>query len=143
MIATPERITRSMEVWLEDFERALRAGDDAVLQTLFHPQSYWRDVLAFTWDIVTLEGAPAILTGLKAHVQRVQPFAFKSEARSRWPRQVARAGVESAEGFFTFETAIGRCQGVLRLLPDADDEGAMKAWTLLTTLEEIKGHEER
>src|SRR5262249_28444623 len=37
----------------------------------------------------------------------------------------------------------GRGTGVLRLTPDANDRNAFKAWTLLTSLEELKGHEER
>ena len=37
--------------------------------------------------------------------------------------------------WFTFETAVGRGSGLLRL----NDEGA---WTFLTTLDELKGHEE-
>ena len=47
-----------------------------------------------------------------------------------------RAGTQSTEAFFKFETAIGRCNGVVRLV------GA-KAWTVMTALNEIKGHEER
>jgi putative flavoprotein involved in K+ transport len=37
--------------------------------------------------------------------------------------------------YFTFETAVGRGSGMLRL----NDEGA---WTFLTTLDELKGFEE-
>src|SRR5207245_1637995 len=40
------------------------------------------------------------------------------------------------------ETAEGRGSGVVRLIPDAAD-GHMKAWTLLTALDEIKGFEEQ
>ena len=46
------------------------------------------------------------------------------------------------EAIFTFETAEGRGNGVLRLTPDAGDGNTLKAWTLLTALDEIKGHEE-
>ena len=42
----------------------------------------------------------------------------------------------------SFETADGRCSGVLRLTPDLNDTHTLKAWTLLTSLDEIKGHEE-
>jgi putative flavoprotein involved in K+ transport len=38
--------------------------------------------------------------------------------------------------WINFDTAVGRGSGLLRL----NDEGA---WTLLTTLDELKGHEER
>jgi len=34
--------------WLARFEAALASGDVARLQSLFHPDSHWRDVLALT-----------------------------------------------------------------------------------------------
>jgi hypothetical protein len=46
-------------------------------------------------------------------------------------------GVTTA--WFTFETAVGRGRGLLRLV---DENGQPKAWTFLTTLYELKGHEE-
>ena len=55
---------------------------------------------------------------------------------------MTRAGTDVNEAIFTFETAEGRGNGVLRLTPDAGDGNTLKAWTLLTALDEIKGHEE-
>ena len=37
----------------------------------------------------------------------------------------------------------GRGSGILRLIPDADDCNKLKAWTLLTALDELKGFEEQ
>ena len=54
-----------------------------------------------------------------------------------------RAGAEAIEAIFTFETAEGRGNGVLRLTPDVSDGNTLKAWTLLTALDEIKGYEEQ
>ena len=51
-----------------------------------------------------------------------------------------RAGARAIEAIFSFETAQGRGSGVLRLTAGAE---GTKAWTLLTTLDEIKGHAER
>ena len=50
--------------WLAQFEEALAKPDDGLLKTLFHPDSYWRDVLALSWNIQTLNGADAILSEL-------------------------------------------------------------------------------
>ena len=44
---------------------------------------------------------------------------------------------------FDFETAAGAGAGVARLVPDAGVPGGVRAWILLTTLEEIRGHEEQ
>src|SRR5205807_2410255 len=54
--------------------------------------------------------------------------------------QVTRAGTKCIEAIYRFETAEGRGSGVLRLLPDDKEP---RAWTLLTALDELKGHEER
>ncbi len=51
---------------------------------------------------------------------------------------MTRAGAEIIEAIFKFETAKGRGSGVVRLDPQSG-----KAWTLLTALDEIKGHEEK
>src|SRR5205823_14483902 len=59
------------------------------------------------------------------------------------PRRVTRAGTPSIETMFKFETADGRGNGILRLTPDAADGNRLKAWTLLTSLEELKGFEEQ
>ena len=125
------------------FETALARPDDVLLKTLFHADSYWRDLLAFTWRIQTVDGADAILTGLKAHIGHVRSAAFRIDPRRAAPRHVTRAGAEAIEAIFTFETAESRGNGVLRLTPDAGDGNTLKAWTLLTALDEIKGHEEQ
>src|SRR6266545_298292 len=52
------------DTWLTQFEEALGKLDEALLKTLFHPDSYWRDVLALSWDIQTLNGRDAILKAL-------------------------------------------------------------------------------
>jgi putative flavoprotein involved in K+ transport len=54
---------------------------------------------------------------------------------------VTRAGTQTIEALFGFETATGRASGVLRLVPNA--AGDLVAWVLLTALDEIKDHEER
>ncbi len=59
------------------------------------------------------------------------------------PRQVTRAGTDAIEAFFGFETTDGTGSGGLRLAPDPADGGALKAWTLLTALDELRGFEEQ
>ena len=144
MLSRTDTVVTTAENWLAQFERALAEPDDVLLKTLFHADSHWRDVLALTWHIGTVSGADAILRELKAHVGRAQPTLFRTnDPRHIAPRRVTRAGTDTIEVIFTFETAEGRGSGVLRLLPDINDGNALKAWTLLTTLDEIKGHEEQ
>src|SRR5690348_11498441 len=127
--------------WLAQFERTV-SGDGAKLATLFHADSHWRDVLALTWSIETVSGRDAIVRALKVSTHQVKPTGLAIDSGRTAPRRVMRAGAEAIEAIFKFETADGHGSGVLRLTPDADG-GALKAWTLLTAMEELKGHEEQ
>jgi cation diffusion facilitator CzcD-associated flavoprotein CzcO len=141
ILTRPQAPATAAQDWLEQLERALARGDDALLAGLFVADSYWRDLLALTWRIQTIAGATAIARELNAAARRAGPSGFALAPDRTAPRRVTRAGTETYEAIFRLETAQGRGAGVLRLVADAD--GAMKAWTLLTALDEIKGHEER
>jgi putative flavoprotein involved in K+ transport len=140
-ILTRPQAAAAAQDWLEQFERALTSRDDVLLAGLFVADSYWRDLLALTWRIQTIAGATAIARELGAAAHCVRSGGFVLAPDRTPPRRVTRAGTDAYEAIFRFETAQGRGSGVLRLVPDAD--GAMKAWTLLTALDEIKGCEER
>ncbi len=56
---------------------------------------------------------------------------------------MTRAGTNNIEAIFNFETAQGRGSGIVRLVPDTADGDRLKAWTLLTALDELKGFEEQ
>src|SRR5262249_37050438 len=58
------------------------------------------------------------------------------------PRRIMRAGAEVIETLFDFETTSGPSAGVVRLVPDPQTPYRLRAWTLVTTLEELRGHEE-
>ena len=107
--------------WLAEFASALKRSDIEGVTSLFAEECYWRDLVAFTWNITTLESRSAIADMLKARLADVQPGSFKAGERNGW---------------FTFETALGRGTGHVRL-----KDG--KAWTLLTALNELKGFEEK
>src|SRR5258707_1439510 len=143
MLDRTDDVSITAENWLAQFETALAEPDDGLLKTLFHPDSHWRDVLALSWNLQTMHGADATLAELKAHPPRAAPGAFQIDPDRAAPRRVTRAGTSAIEAMFKFETAQGRGNGIVRLIPDADDDGALKAWTLLTTLEELKGFEEQ
>jgi len=142
MLAKTENLATVVENWLAQLEAALARADDGALKALFHADSYWRDALALTWDLVTFSGAGIVAAELKARAGDSAPTGFKIDPRRMAPRHVTRAGTNAIEAMFRFETAEGRGNGVVRLLP-ATGDGAAKAWTLFTGLDEIKGHEER
>jgi len=119
---------RRIDLWLHDFETALAARDVEAAAGMFATDSFWRDLVAFTWNLETVEGRDGVAGMLRAQLDAVDPRGF----RATEPPTVDD-GVISA--WIAFETATGRGEGHLRL----KDEGA---WTLLTTLQELKGHEE-
>jgi cation diffusion facilitator CzcD-associated flavoprotein CzcO len=143
MLDKTRDIATDVETWLAQFERALAKPGSGLLETLFHPDSHWRDVLALTWDFRTVDGADAILQELRAHAGQARPAGFRVDPDRAPPRNVTRAGTQTIEAIFKFETAVGCGTGMLRLIPDAGDGNTLKAWTLLTTLDELKGFEEQ
>jgi putative flavoprotein involved in K+ transport len=125
-------------MWLTRFEAALGASDSAALAGMFLPESYWRDMLAFTWAITPHEGRADIVEGLCRAQAGVNARNFEIAQDRKAPRRIHRLGRDVIEAIFSFETDAGRCHGVLRL--PSDDTG--KAWVFSSSLTEIKGHEE-
>ena len=120
--------TQVASAWLADFNSALERQDVDAAVSLFDADSYWRDLVAFTWNICTQEGPDAIRAMLQARLADTRPGGFAVEGQA-----TEADGVIDA--WFTFETAVARGRGHLRLKND-------KAWTLLTTMTELKGFEE-
>jgi putative flavoprotein involved in K+ transport len=121
--------TQAASAWFFDFEQALRAQDLEAAMALFDADCYWRDLVSFTWNISTQEGPAAIRAMLQARLADVQPHNFQIEGQA-----TEAAGVIDA--WFTFETAVARGRGHARLKNG-------KCWTLLTTMTELKGFEEK
>ena len=59
------------ERWLSDFAAALTSGDGEAIAALFGDECYWRDILAFTWDLHTTAGASAIARRLRTGAERL------------------------------------------------------------------------
>jgi putative flavoprotein involved in K+ transport len=121
--------TLTLSGWIEDFGQALESGDIQTATRLFAADSYWRDLVAFSWNIVTVESHAGIADLLQHTLSRARPsgFAIQGDATEA-------GGI--VEGWFTFETATARGRGHVRLRDG-------KAWTLLSTATELKGFEEK
>jgi putative flavoprotein involved in K+ transport len=117
-----------VDQWLSDFGSALSARDTAAAAALFLDESVGRDLVAFTWNLKTVEGPGEIEAMLDTQLEHIQPSGWHVTE----PPDTAD-GVTTA--WIAFETAAGRGNGLLRLRDG-------KAWTLLTALYELKGHEE-
>src|SRR5207245_4519640 len=109
--------------WLADFEKALTARDVDAAATLFVEDCYWRDLVAFTWNIVTVEGIEGVRDLLGQTLDRTLPsgFAVAEELGE------AAADIES---WIKLDTCVGDGLGHLR-------HTQRKTSTLLTTLNEL------
>jgi cation diffusion facilitator CzcD-associated flavoprotein CzcO len=143
MLDRTKDIAVSAQAWLDEFERALGKSDRAALNQLFLADSFWRDVLALSWNLQTLAGRDTVAQALAALAPNAKPSNFKIAPNRAAPRWVTRAGTNNIEAIFNFETAQGRGSGIVRLVPDTADGDRLKAWTLLTALDELKGFEEQ
>lgn len=120
--------TEAVNHWLHEFDAALQNHDLEAVGKLFDEDGYWRDLVSFTWNIKTAEGPEQIQRMLQNTLEHVRPSNWTLEGEA-----TETDGIVDA--WFTFETSVARGKGHLRL-----KDG--KAWTLLTTMVELKGFEE-
>ncbi|ERI15283.1 FAD-dependent oxidoreductase [Ochrobactrum sp. EGD-AQ16] len=120
-----------VQAFLDKFGAALEAGriDEAV--SMFADDCYWRDLVAFTWNIKTVEGHDQVRDMLQSQLQLVKP--------TKWLVASGETATEAdgvTESWISFETEVACGYGLIRL------KGG-KIWTLLTVMSELKGHEEK
>ncbi|QJF49924.1 NAD(P)/FAD-dependent oxidoreductase [Roseobacter ponti] len=115
---------------LDAFGEALAAGDIDKAVACFTDDCYWRDLVSFTWNIKTMEGRDSVREMLESQLSHVKPSAWAPDENEL---------VDHADGlttaWITFETDVSRGYGQARLRDG-------KIWTLLTSMTELKGHEE-
>ncbi|WP_104053724.1 MULTISPECIES: NAD(P)/FAD-dependent oxidoreductase [unclassified Arthrobacter] len=127
--SSPSQLDESVQDWLNNLNTALTTRNTEAAADLFEDDGLWRDFVSFTWNLKTLEGKQQIIDMLDSVLDDVQP--------SGWTLAEPAAGnADAAEAWITFETAASRGWGHLRLRNG-------KARTLLTTMQELKGHEEK
>ena len=112
--------------WLTRFASALEGGDVEVLRPLFAADSYWRDRLAFTWDLRSLHGIDQTIEVIGRVLPSVEASDFELDDDS------AQIFDGMLQATFRFTTGAGPARGVLRLV---DLTGTPVAWVVYTSLE--------
>ena len=120
--------TTQVADWLAALDKTLKRGDAAAAAALFNDESYWRDMVSFTWNIATAEGNAKVREMIERAVLPAKPSSWQIEGEA-----LEAGGV--TEAWIRFETEVARGYGHLRLMGG-------KCWTLLTTMTELKGFEE-
>src|SRR5262245_7955231 len=94
--------------WLASFAEKLGNGDLAGALEGFAADCYWRDLVAFTWNVKTMEGKAAILAMLEATLAATKVSAWQVTGASG-------SGSGPVEAWFTFATAVGQGSGIFTL----------------------------
>lgn len=125
--------TMAVREWIRTFSAALADGDPSRVSAQFAEEAFWRDLVAFTWDIGWIHGSSNIAQEILRTNALEESRDWSLAPERAAPRRVSRAGREVIEAFIAFRTRVGRAVGVLRL--DADHPAL--AQVLLTRLEDI------
>ncbi|MBX3568976.1 MAG: NAD(P)/FAD-dependent oxidoreductase [Rhizobiaceae bacterium] len=115
---------------LDSFSKTLETGDIDAAVGFFQDDCYWRDLVAFTWNIKTLEGRDAIRDMLASQLAATKPGKF-SVSYMEDPKE--QDGI--LQGWFLFETNVARCRGHIRARNG-------RIYTLTTIMDELIGFEE-
>src|SRR3954469_17843966 len=91
----------AVDQWLASFDEALTAGDPAAAAQLFLEDSYWRDLVAFTWNLKTVEGRDGVEDMLSEALAGARPRNWRVTEPPDEADGVVTAWLE-------FETEAGR-----------------------------------
>lgn len=121
------KIQTSQE-WLNKFEKLIYEKDIEKILDLFSDTSTWRDLISFTWNIITFESKSDIKLMLNSVLFEINPENFQIIDM--------KTKLKSDEAWFSFDTKYAKCKGHIRL-----KDG--KAITFLSVIDELKGYEEK
>ncbi|KAH9480077.1 Hercynylcysteine sulfoxide lyase [Psilocybe cubensis] len=119
--------------WFDAFSSFAQEQNVSGIQGLICEDALWRDLYALTWDIRTFDGISRIQSFLNARMQTMtmHSFTWRNFARLQRPYP----DLVWIVVMFGFETYVGRCSFIARLVPTP---GGWKAFTLFTNLENLK-----
>jgi putative flavoprotein involved in K+ transport len=118
----------AVRAWVARFQAALASPGTADWSEVFAEECYWRDLVALTWNIITLEGREAIAAMVREQAPQLAPTAFSLDAPTL-------PMTDDAQGWFTFRTRDARCRGHVQL-----QDG--RARVLMTAMVALVDHEE-
>ncbi|MBM2713556.1 NAD(P)/FAD-dependent oxidoreductase [Mesorhizobium caraganae] len=123
--------TTKAQALLDKFGKALETSDIDAAVNCFQADCYWRDLVTFTWNLRTMEGRGQVRDMLTGTLAGTKPTGWRV---AEGEEATEADGVTTA--WITFETKVARGYGLVRFKGDL-------IWTLLTTMTELKGHEEK
>jgi Predicted flavoprotein involved in K+ transport len=128
-LSTTHQPNVTVTQWLEKLSSAFHSNTPSDAAFLFEEDGYWRDLVAFTWNIKTLEGRTAIRDMINETVSHIRPTNWQLDEDV-----TEKDGVIDA--WITFDTAVAKGRAYLRLRDGL-------AWTFLTTMVELTDYPEK
>ncbi|GAA3521187.1 NAD(P)/FAD-dependent oxidoreductase [Aeromicrobium panaciterrae] len=126
--------------WIEGFQAWVDTPPEQRKghEELFHPDAWWRDLVALTWDIRTAHSADKIAEFARGHLAGggMRGVRLRPDSTARVVSHHSRTWIEA---MFEFETDVLSGRGVLRLT--SDELGHWRAWILSTSIHELHGRE--
>ncbi|KAF7778399.1 hypothetical protein Agabi119p4_2744 [Agaricus bisporus var. burnettii] len=129
------------KAWFSAFSTAIGSGDVQAIVSLLLPDSYWRDMLALTWDFRTFHGQDKISTFLEDQLPLTKMGNLTLRDDDYLGLSKPYPDVAWISMFFDFETGVGIGSGIIRLVPTAS--GDWKAHVVYTNLEDLKKFPEK
>lgn len=129
--------------WISKLESVLISKAVSRLSSIMHDDCWWRDMLAFEWDLRTIHGLDKLKEYIDKNIEAAQLSKFKLHQTGKSAPSVAKPieGLEWIESMFDFESRTGRGSGMLRIVQGTD--GVWKGYMIYTVLKELKGFEEK
>ncbi|GJJ08953.1 hypothetical protein Clacol_003173 [Clathrus columnatus] len=123
--------------WTQKFSKAMESGCVDSVVSLFIEDGFWRDMLAFTWEFRTFYRACTIKKFLQARLTKTKPTNIKLSAHKDQQPSKCSPSPELfwIQAALTFETNVGKCSGIVSLVPTANNE--WKAFLFYSNLEEV------
>jgi putative flavoprotein involved in K+ transport len=127
-------IADTAQVWLGALEEALHSGNKDQFDELFLEESYWRDMVALTWDTCQFWGREAVSEAMLAHAASSGITNLHLDPERSAPHTMQFIGEPFVELFFAFDTAVGTGKGFARVALDESSKTGMRAQLIATGL---------
>ena len=124
------------EVWLAALNTSFQSNNANAVAELFLEDGEWRDLVALSGVLQTLDMASDLAQMLLAAVARAGARNFSVDYARTAPRLVNRGGRDVVEAILRFDTELGTGEGLIRLVR-ATGETGYRAWSLMTALDEL------
>ncbi|TCD66290.1 hypothetical protein EIP91_001581 [Steccherinum ochraceum] len=131
-------VQKTAKDFLSSFAKAVESKDVSRVLSLLHPDAWWRDALALTWDLRTFQGQSKIKQFLSDRLGQSKMHGFKLVEAKLAPEGTDLVWILLR---FKFETDVALGSGIARLVPTST--GEWKAFLMATLMDDLKDYPEQ